>query len=75
MKTAIRSEVTADKIRLGILDQTPNHLEYGLGKNTMLLKITQQSMRRWKNHRYVPGHAVVSHYNDPLNVYHDLFTE
>lgn len=64
LKSLIRSEVYADKLRLGLTEQRSEHIEYGLGKSTMLLKITDQTMRKWKNHRYACRTTPLELYND-----------
>lgn len=51
IKKTIRAQIYADKIKLGLLHQKVGHIDYGLGKNTLLMKVTDKTMRSWKNQR------------------------
>lgn len=33
------------------------HIQYGLGKNALLMRVRTQTMNRWRNHKY----AYISH--------------
>lgn len=52
IKKAIRKAIKEEKIDLDLLYSKTNHIDYGIGRNTMLLKVTRQTMMKWRNLKY-----------------------
>ncbi|XP_055312131.1 mitochondrial ribonuclease P protein 1 homolog [Sitodiplosis mosellana] len=50
MKKKIRDLILEEK-KANIADETPKHIDYGLGKNTLLLKVTNKSVITWRNRK------------------------
>lgn len=45
----IRQKTYDEKKESGTLVPVSKHLQYGLGKNTMILRIKRQTMMKWRN--------------------------
>lgn len=51
IKQLIRSSIYSDKKRLGTIGPKSEHIEYGLGKSTLMLKVYPKTIQKWKNQR------------------------
>lgn len=52
IKKLIREKVKQAKIEMGLINKsTTNHIEYGLGKNTLILKLQRSTVARWRNQK------------------------
>lgn len=45
----IRSAMFEEKKDLGLLHPPTEHIRYGLGKNSMLVRIYPPTIRKWQN--------------------------
>lgn len=54
IKRAIRKEWVKENRRLNYETSAENkHIQYGLGKNTLLMKVNNSTIDRWRNHKYL----------------------
>lgn len=53
MKKLIRQQLLDEKKKLGVFDKSePKHIEYGLGKNALIMKVERRTIMGWRNQKY-----------------------